>query len=109
MMSLGALCVFIWGVLSGAFHGADDAAVRFYEMEMESDENRDHAQHPSKPTSDARHPRARLEEYGGGAIEARHGYIPIWLLVVYAVLFVWGLYYIYPYWGGLGPGRIAWR
>jgi hypothetical protein len=46
------------------------------------------------------------EEYGGGAIEARHGYIPIWLLVVYAVLFVWGMYYAYTYWGGLGPGRI---
>ena len=47
-----------------------------------------------------------MEEYGGGAIEARHGYIPIWLLVVYAVLFIWGLYYAYHYWGGLGPGRI---
>ena len=31
-----------------------------------------------------------MEEYGGGAIEARHGYIPIWLLVVYFVLAVWG-------------------
>jgi hypothetical protein len=47
-----------------------------------------------------------LEEYGGGSIEARHGYIPIWLLVVYAVLLIWGLYYLYEYWGGLGPGRI---
>jgi hypothetical protein len=43
LMSLGALCVFVWGVLSGAFHGADEASVRFYEMEMESDANRDHA------------------------------------------------------------------
>ena len=48
-----------------------------------------------------------MEEYGGGSIEARHGYIPIWLLVVYTVLLIWGLYYIYQYWGGLGPGRIA--
>ena len=47
-----------------------------------------------------------LEEYGGGAIEARHGYIPAWLLVVYAVLLLWGLYYGFQYWGGLGPGRI---
>ena len=47
-----------------------------------------------------------LEEYGGGAIEARHGYIPVWLLVVYAVLLLWGLYYVFQYWGGLGPGRI---
>jgi hypothetical protein len=36
LMSLGALCVFIWGVLSGAFHGADEAALRFYQTEMES-------------------------------------------------------------------------
>ncbi|WP_157929558.1 hypothetical protein [Phyllobacterium zundukense] len=37
LMSLGALCVFVWGVLSGAFHGADDAAIRFYEREVEND------------------------------------------------------------------------
>jgi hypothetical protein len=30
-----------------------------------------------------------LEDYGGGSIEARHGYVPIWLLVVYFVLFAW--------------------
>lgn len=47
-----------------------------------------------------------LEEYVGGYIQAHHGYIPIWLLVVYLVLFVWGMYYAYVYWGGLGPGRI---
>ena len=43
LMSLGALCVFVWGVLSGAFHGSDDAALRFYQSEMESDGNRDNA------------------------------------------------------------------
>ena len=48
-----------------------------------------------------------LEDYGGGHIQARHGYLPIWLLVVYAVMFVWGLYYAYHYWGGVGPGRIG--
>ena len=37
LMSMGALCVFIWGVLSGAFNGADDAALRFYRMEIEND------------------------------------------------------------------------
>ena len=37
LMSIGALCIFIWGVLSGAFSGADDAALRFYRMEMEND------------------------------------------------------------------------
>ena len=29
---------------------------------------------------------------------------PLWLLAVYAVLFVWAMYYLYVYWGGLGPG-----
>ena len=30
------------------------------------------------------------EEYQGGDIQARHGYIPVWLLVVYAVMFAVG-------------------
>lgn len=46
----------------------------------------------------------QTEKYGGGHIEARHGRINRWLLVVYLVLFVWALYYGYTYWGGLGPG-----
>jgi len=37
LMSIGAVCIFIWGVLSGAFHGADEAAIRFYQVEMEND------------------------------------------------------------------------
>ena len=37
LMSIGALCVFIWAVLSGALSGADDAALRFYRKEMEND------------------------------------------------------------------------
>ena len=48
-----------------------------------------------------------MEEYAGGSIEARTGYIPAWLLVVYVVLFLWALYYEWRYWGGLGPGRPA--
>ena len=43
LMSIGALCVFVWGVLSGAFHRADEASGRFCEMEMESDANKEHA------------------------------------------------------------------
>ena len=62
---------------------------------------------PSKPRSEVELHEHENEEYGGGAIEARHGYIPVWLLVVYAVLFLWGLYYAYHYWGGVGPGRIV--
>ena len=48
-----------------------------------------------------------LEEYAGGYIKAWVGRIPAWLLVVYAVLFIWALYYLYKYWGALGPGRIS--
>ena len=44
LMSLGALCVFVWAVLSGAFHGADEASRRFCEREIESDDKRPHAE-----------------------------------------------------------------
>jgi nitrogen fixation-related uncharacterized protein len=37
LMSIGALCVFVWAILSGAFVGVDDAATRFYRAEMEND------------------------------------------------------------------------
>jgi hypothetical protein len=60
---------------------------------------------PSKPASDS--PAHEMEEYAGGYIQARVGHIPVWLLVVYAVLFIWALYYLVTYWGGLGPGRFG--
>jgi hypothetical protein len=37
LMSLGALCLFIWGVFAGAFSGVDDAATGFYQREVEND------------------------------------------------------------------------
>jgi nitrogen fixation-related uncharacterized protein len=37
LMSIGAVCTFIWAVLSGAFNGADEAALRFYETEVDND------------------------------------------------------------------------
>ena len=49
-------------------------------------------------------PSEHLESYGGGHIEARHGKVDGWLAVVYAVLFLWSIYYGFKYWGGLGPG-----
>lgn len=49
-----------------------------------------------------------LEEYAGGYIQAWVGHFPAWLLAVYAILFVWGLYYEYTYWGNVGPGRPLW-
>ena len=44
------------------------------------------------------------EEYAGGYIRAYHNKIPLWLMAVYFILFIWGLYYMFDYWGGLGPG-----
>ncbi len=57
----------------------------------------------SEPASEAEHD--ELEEYAGGYIKAWVGRIPWWLLVVYAVLFIWALYYLFHYWGFQGPGR----
>jgi hypothetical protein len=45
-----------------------------------------------------------LSEYAGGEIQVGHRPVNRWLLVVYAVLAVWGVYYLVAYWGGLGPG-----
>lgn len=58
---------------------------------------------PVSPAPEEPHER-QTQKYGGGHIEARHGRINRWLLLVYLVLFVWALYYGYTYWGGLGPG-----
>jgi nitrogen fixation-related uncharacterized protein len=44
LMSIGALCIFVWGVLSGAFTGGDDAAIRFYRTEMENDRTDEHTE-----------------------------------------------------------------
>lgn len=43
LMSIGAVCIFVWGVLSGAFSNVDEAATTFYRAEMEND--RKHAEH----------------------------------------------------------------
>lgn len=40
LTSIGALCAFVWGVLSGASNNVDDASLRFYQTEMESDRNK---------------------------------------------------------------------
>jgi hypothetical protein len=50
------------------------------------------------------HPRyGAVEEYAGGEIKAYHGIVNKWLLVVYAILAVFGVYYLFKY-CGLGPG-----
>jgi hypothetical protein len=48
--------------------------------------------------------RGHVEEYAGGEIRTYPGIVNCWLLVVYAVLGVWAVYYLFRYWGGLGPG-----
>jgi len=45
MMSLGALCLFVWGVLAGAFSGADEASIRFLQREVGDDGSDAHARH----------------------------------------------------------------
>lgn len=37
VMSISAVCIFVWAVLSGAFNGADEAALRFYRTEVADD------------------------------------------------------------------------
>ncbi len=49
-------------------------------------------------------PADEVEEFAGGEVSARHGRVNGWLMVVYAILFVWAIYYGITYWGGLGPG-----
>lgn len=45
-----------------------------------------------------------IEEFAGGEVRSYHGIVNRWLLVVYAILGVWSIYYVVRYWGGLGPG-----
>jgi hypothetical protein len=54
--------------------------------------------------TEAPHADPALEEFAGGEITSFHGRVNWWLLAVYAVLAVWGVYYLVRYWGGLGPG-----
>jgi len=60
------------------------------------------------PTGDSPSPQTpyhqKTEDYGADRIQARHGRVNFWLLLVYLVMFFWALYYGYTFWGGLGPG-----
>lgn len=58
----------------------------------------------SDETPDPHPRRGAVEEYAGGEIRSYHGIVNRWLLLVYAILAVWGVYYLFRYWGGLGPG-----
>jgi hypothetical protein len=45
-----------------------------------------------------------VHDYAGGEVSTRVGRVNRWLIVVYVILAVWGVYYLVAYWGGLGPG-----
>jgi hypothetical protein len=57
--------------------------------------------------SDRREPPAEpeTEEFADGEIRIRRGRVNGWLLIVYAVLAIWAVYYLVVFWGGLGPGQ----
>jgi hypothetical protein len=46
-----------------------------------------------------------VEQFADGEIRSYRGGVDGWLLAVYAVLAVWGVYYLFAFWGGLGPGQ----
>ena len=55
--------------------------------------------------TEAPHAEPAVEEFADGEIRSYHGGVDAWLLVVYAVLALWGVYYLFAFWGGLGPGQ----
>jgi hypothetical protein len=58
----------------------------------------------TEPTPEPHPKYGEVEHYAQGEIRVYRGIVNRWLLVVYAILAVWGIYYIFKYWGGLGPG-----
>ncbi|HSF04117.1 MAG TPA: hypothetical protein VLA62_14000 [Solirubrobacterales bacterium] len=48
--------------------------------------------------------RDEVETFAHGEVHSYHGIVNGWLLVVYGILAVWGVYYLIRFWGGLGPG-----
>lgn len=42
--------------------------------------------------------RDRVEDYAGGEIQVRRGIVNRWLIVVYVLLSIWGVYYLLRYW-----------
>jgi hypothetical protein len=63
-------------------------------------------QDPGHPEwTEAPHAESAVEAFADGEIRSYHGRVDRWLLAVYAVLAVWGVYYLFAFWGGLGPGQ----
>jgi len=49
-------------------------------------------------------PRRPVHEFADGEIASYTGRVNLWLIVVYVLLALWAAYYLFVYWGGLGPG-----
>lgn len=64
--------------------------------------DKDDATHPE--WTEAPHADPEIAEFARGEIRSYHGRVNGWLLAVYAALAVWGVYYLFKFWGGLGPG-----
>ena len=70
-----------------------------------TDEDRiDDVVHPQ--WTEAPHDDPAIEKFADGEIRVFHGTVDAWLLAVYTVLGVWGVYYLVRFWGGLGPGQV---
>jgi hypothetical protein len=65
----------------------------------------DRARTPGDPGHPERTEAPHVEEFADGEILSYRGRVDGWLLAVYAVLAVWGVYYLFAFWGGLGPGQ----
>ncbi len=69
---------------------------------MNDKDDVDDVTHPQ--WTEAPHADPAIEEFAAGEIRSFHGRVNGWLLAVYAFLAVWGIYYLFRFWGGLGPG-----
>ena len=71
----------------------------------------EHERRPPEPEGRLPEPEGRpdetrgpVHEFAGGEIESYTGRVNLWLIVVYVLLVLWAVYYLFMYWGGLGPG-----
>jgi hypothetical protein len=65
--------------------------------------DKDDVTHPQ--WTEAPHADPAVESFADGEVQSFHGRVDAWLLAVYSVLAVWGVYYVIKFWGGLGPGQ----
>ena len=53
---------------------------------------------PNAIRADAKHGADEIHRYEYSGIEERLGKVPKWLIIVYAALTVWGIYYLWAFW-----------